>query len=345
MGSLSVQDVQATAKAFGYEEVDFNEESRMLSFRGGPRKSTRINVYYTTGTVGSCLNHPKRGKTQLFRRNIDTLPKLDGIFQNPRSHTGHGYYTRHNIRQQWKHSTAAGDNSTDSDTTVLLVDSARRWLWVGECVGLVKNERERMVIIKICTKWDTITWDPGSLPSSNTIRHGCGTRAGLITQVLFYVVLETYGKYQLCDKVDVNKYWKGEADKPKARKKEDFYCGRDCPQSLAFVDAHFNGENSDVVVLQNLLLSLRKDIRIELVQWFLNRYDDDAVFTDPDIIPLRSKCHHNPLNYAHHEYGELYYPKKSGLCKCHGMSLYDHVRPVEKENIEVVGLEQLNIQS
>ena len=311
-----------------------------------------VSYTHTHRTVGSCLNHPKRGKTQLFRRNVDTLPKLDGIFQNPRSHTGHGYYTRQNIRQQWKQSTAAGDDTT-TDTTVLLVDSARRWLWVGACVGLVKNDRERRTITQICTKWDTITWDPGSLPSYKHTRHGCGTREGLITQVLFFVVLETYGtNYQLSTKTDCNKYWHEDnwqynapKAKPKARKKEDFYCDdRDCPQSLAFVDAHFNGENSDVVILRNLFLSLRKDIRIELVQWFFNRYDGTTVFTDLDINPLQSKCHHYRFDHVHHEYGELNYSKKSGLCKCHGM-LYDHIRPVEKENIEVVGLEQLNIQS
>ena len=54
----------------------------------------RVNVYYTTGTVGTCVDHPKQSKTQLFRRN-QTLAGLSDIFNNPRVHTGVGYHRRH----------------------------------------------------------------------------------------------------------------------------------------------------------------------------------------------------------------------------------------------------------
>jgi len=50
----------------------------------------RINVYFTTGTVGTCLDHPRQGKTQLFRRNV-TLTILREIFRDPRVHTDRGY--------------------------------------------------------------------------------------------------------------------------------------------------------------------------------------------------------------------------------------------------------------
>lgn len=112
-----------------------------MSFRGGPAQSTRINVYYTTGIVGSCLNHPKRVKTQLFRRNISTLDLLENICENPRAHIGEGYYTRNNIHQQWK----------NTQTDEFYVDSARRWIYVGAATGLMKNERERNTITEICT--------------------------------------------------------------------------------------------------------------------------------------------------------------------------------------------------
>lgn len=55
----------------------------MISF-GKP--GTRINVYYTTGAVATCIDHPKSGKTQLFRRGM-SLSDLQRIFENPRSHT------------------------------------------------------------------------------------------------------------------------------------------------------------------------------------------------------------------------------------------------------------------
>jgi hypothetical protein len=44
-------------------------------------------------TVATCLKHPKKGSTQLFRRNV-TLKTLDQIFAYPRKHTGIGYYKK-----------------------------------------------------------------------------------------------------------------------------------------------------------------------------------------------------------------------------------------------------------
>lgn len=58
-------------------------------------KSTfcRINIYYTKGTVGTALDHPTKGKTQLFRKNV-TYKQLEKLFINPRQHTGKGYYQK-----------------------------------------------------------------------------------------------------------------------------------------------------------------------------------------------------------------------------------------------------------
>ena len=44
-------------------------------------------------TVGTAINHPKQGKTQLFRRDC-SIDDVAGILRNPRSHTGRGYYQR-----------------------------------------------------------------------------------------------------------------------------------------------------------------------------------------------------------------------------------------------------------
>ena len=79
----------------GHEEIYFNETSKVVSFaRSG--NGQRINVYWTTGTVGTCLNHPRQGKTQLFRRKVD-VTLLREIFRDPRVHTGSGY---HRVEQQ-----------------------------------------------------------------------------------------------------------------------------------------------------------------------------------------------------------------------------------------------------
>jgi len=59
----------------------------MISFC---RDGARVNVYYTKMTVATCLNHPTKGKTQMFRRDI-TESELRKIFKNPRVHLNKGY--------------------------------------------------------------------------------------------------------------------------------------------------------------------------------------------------------------------------------------------------------------
>ena len=67
---------------------DHQPDICMLSFKRG---SSRINIYYTTMTIATCVRHPVKGKTQLFRRRV-SLKELERILVNPRSHTGKGYY-------------------------------------------------------------------------------------------------------------------------------------------------------------------------------------------------------------------------------------------------------------
>jgi hypothetical protein len=89
---IPIDGVRALAACHGYEEVQFNETSRVIAFTNSdPNNKTRVNVYYTTGTVATCLHHPYSGKTQLFRRE-QTLESLGELFANPRQHTGSGYY-------------------------------------------------------------------------------------------------------------------------------------------------------------------------------------------------------------------------------------------------------------
>lgn len=95
---LEVSSVRRIAKEYNLEEIQINDASRMISFRkalgrgceGGP---VRINVYYSTGTVGTALCHPVQGRTQLFRRNC-SYQDLHEVFENPRWHSGKGYQRR-----------------------------------------------------------------------------------------------------------------------------------------------------------------------------------------------------------------------------------------------------------
>ena len=99
---LPHDQVREIAKENDCREVQHRQNSRVISFI---RQSVKIKVYYTTGTVGTCLNHPKKGKTQMFRRN-DTIDSLQAIFDNPRVRTGSGYF-RKNRNQKWQ--AACGD--------------------------------------------------------------------------------------------------------------------------------------------------------------------------------------------------------------------------------------------
>jgi len=67
----------------------------MASFK---RDGVRLNFWLSTGTVGSYLEHPRQGKTQLFRREVEMSQAFE-IFQNPRIHTGVGYHRKENQNQ------------------------------------------------------------------------------------------------------------------------------------------------------------------------------------------------------------------------------------------------------
>lgn len=76
------------ASRHGFKEIALQEKDKLISFQ---KDGIRMNIYYTTMTVGTCLAHPKHEHpTQLFRRNV-TSSELEAIFINPRTHTGKGY--------------------------------------------------------------------------------------------------------------------------------------------------------------------------------------------------------------------------------------------------------------
>ncbi|GFH59708.1 hypothetical protein CTEN210_16184 [Chaetoceros tenuissimus] len=88
---LNERDLDRLASMFGYEKLDTSSSNApMASYRRG---AVRLNFWLTTGTVGSYLEHPRQGKTQLFRREVD-INEARKIFENPRIHTGKGYQTR-----------------------------------------------------------------------------------------------------------------------------------------------------------------------------------------------------------------------------------------------------------
>ena len=85
----TLDEFRRLAQQAGLIEVALNRTSKVISFTPVDG-NVRFNCYYTTGTVGTCLDHPSQGKTQLFRRDQDARGVLE-IFNNPRVHTNAGY--------------------------------------------------------------------------------------------------------------------------------------------------------------------------------------------------------------------------------------------------------------
>lgn len=81
------------ANTNGWRLVQVDTRTYMLGFKLTDRRLPRINVYLTKSTFVTQLEHPKQGKSQLFRRNV-RQEDYDRIFTNPRTHTGKGYHRR-----------------------------------------------------------------------------------------------------------------------------------------------------------------------------------------------------------------------------------------------------------
>lgn len=88
------------AKKCGYSIVMVNYDVGMIryrkkfeSYKGSKDVSVSINFYSTNGTITTELVHPKKGKTQLHRKGLN-LTEIKSIFDNPREHTGNGYYKK-----------------------------------------------------------------------------------------------------------------------------------------------------------------------------------------------------------------------------------------------------------
>jgi len=87
----NAEKVLKIAGKYDWKFLEYQKPNRMISFL---KNKDRINFYCTTGTVGTCIHHPKSGKTQLFRKGVSD-EQLEKIFENPRIHTGVGYHKKH----------------------------------------------------------------------------------------------------------------------------------------------------------------------------------------------------------------------------------------------------------
>ena len=105
ISSLNLLDVKTLAEQENWGCVYTNQQHSVVSFsdkRAG--ETISVNVFYDKAVVGIWFHHPRMGKTQSFRQQVD-LADLRKIFRDPRVHTGDGYS---NIKKQKKKSTTCG---------------------------------------------------------------------------------------------------------------------------------------------------------------------------------------------------------------------------------------------
>ena len=89
-----IQKCRSIAKKNDWGEIEYQDNIGMLSFsKMYNGDNARMNIYVTNMTVATCLNHPKKGKTQIFLRNA-SFEDVKKIMLNPRQHTGRRYYQK-----------------------------------------------------------------------------------------------------------------------------------------------------------------------------------------------------------------------------------------------------------
>ena len=96
-------DVTNEAEAYGWWEHDYQwSQGQLVILRklDHNHHTMQLNVWCTTGTVGSYLHHPVQGKTQLFRRECWSMNDLRDVFANPRVHGHGGYHERQELERR-----------------------------------------------------------------------------------------------------------------------------------------------------------------------------------------------------------------------------------------------------
>jgi len=99
-----VDEIKRLAKNRDWIFLCHQEKNHMISFEKEfdySSKPVRINVYYKKDsskrnlnlTIATAMDHPKKGKTQLYRRGVNNS-KFIKLLKNPRQHTGRGYYRK-----------------------------------------------------------------------------------------------------------------------------------------------------------------------------------------------------------------------------------------------------------
>jgi hypothetical protein len=87
---MEKSEIIKLAKQHNWEIIADQPDNVMVSFF---KNGARINVWYTKMTVATVVNHPLKGRNQLYRKHVSNK-LMEQIFINPRVHTPLGYRTK-----------------------------------------------------------------------------------------------------------------------------------------------------------------------------------------------------------------------------------------------------------
>lgn len=99
-----IDEIIRLAENRGWIFISRNDPSNLVSFQKEfdySSKPVRLDVYWKKEssksflnlTIGTAMAHPKKGKTQLFRKGVNNSGFLK-LLNDPRQHTGRGYYRK-----------------------------------------------------------------------------------------------------------------------------------------------------------------------------------------------------------------------------------------------------------
>jgi len=328
---LSTENIRRIAHNHHYHEVQINEESRVISFKNFVG-DVRVNVYYTTGTVATCLDHPHSGKTQLFRRN-QTESDLNELFKQPRTHTGVGYYRCQSNQGQFDPSRRKNRRAIPVEEC----DDVRRWRYVSEvtdfCCGTQGGQ-----IAAIAKLWHSLRFRPGgrsvkdhwdsfpdevkqSLPfrvccDSDNSECGCSERSGAfcsLMSVISKIATEHY---------NVVCYYNPDAKDPKkdiALFLTQVVTQCKCPEGIEFKRIY----GTMLAKLDRQFRSLPRDVFREVYLWYADKMSHGRMIPvvdrggeqEPEIL-----CSNNRnILQCHRDYGKMMYGESCRKgCHCHG---------------------------
>lgn len=292
---LALDRVKQLASELGYTLVQESTASCVVAFKRG---HTRINVYWTTGTVATCINHPTQGKTQLFRRNV-SVEQLAVLFRNPRQHTGKGYYraagdvtsakARNAKRSRKRNQPYRHERGATSD-------DALRWRFVQARLGpWFCSEQIIGMVASVCTQWTRLF--------SQRDRTSDGCRCACI-DLLTTLMARHYGAV----------YFRNYRSEEQVH--DIGWCS--CEPRQCFQRAN----SAAISKLERQFTSLPHGVRKELLLWYVGKVTHSLVVLDANKEKISSDYgRDSEFVGAHLEYGELFYNKNDGVCAFHGSAV------------------------